>query len=131
MMIKIDRRHLLLVAMAFGVIVSMPAANAAATTSLSALSAFHHVPPYPNHVLGIDVQSPPSANSGGSYVIKTSDSVAVVSAWYERHLPELTSAKTTSDGHHLFFTKNGSTVDVSKAIPFDGNYTIIGVVASK
>lgn len=131
MMMKIDRRHLLLAAMAFGVSVSMPGPIAAATTSLSALAAFHHVPPYPNHVLGVDVQSPPSANSGGSYVIKTSDSVAVVSAWYKQHLPDLTTDKTTADGHHLFYTKNGSTVDVGKAIPFDGNYTIIGVVASK
>src|SRR5579863_240007 len=63
---------------------------AAATTSISALAAFHHVPPYPNHVLGIEIQSRPNANSGGSYVINTSDSVAVVSAWYKGHLPDLT-----------------------------------------
>ena len=91
----------------------------------------HHVPPYPNHVLGIDIQSPPGAHTPGSYVIKTSDSVAVVSGWYKQHLPDLTSAKTTPDGHHLFFTKSGATVDVGKAIPFDGNYTIIGVVDTK
>jgi hypothetical protein len=122
---------LMLVPMGIGAAVSIADPVAAATTSLSALSVFHHVPPYPNHVLGIDIQSPPSTSTGGSYVIKTSDSVAVVSAWYKQHLPDLTSDKTTPDGHHLFFTKNGSTVDVGKAIPFDGNYTIIGVVASK
>ncbi len=116
-------------------LVSAPVAGSipvdAATTSLSALAAFHHVPPYPSHILGIEVQSPPSANAGGSYVIKTSDSVAVVSAWYAKHLPELTSTHATADGHHVFFTKNGSTVDVGKAVPFAGNYTIIGVVTSK
>jgi hypothetical protein len=105
--------------------------TAAATTSIAALAAFHHVPAYPNHVLGIDIQNRPSASGGGSYVIKTSDSVAVVSAWYRKHLPDQTGEKITPDGHHLFFTKNGSTVDVGKAIPFDGNYTIVGVVVSK
>ena len=100
---------------------------AAATTSLSVLAGFNHVPPYPNHVLKIEIQSRPNANAGGSYVIDTSDSVAAVSAWYKQHLPELTSDKITPDGHHLFYTKNGSTVDVGKAIPFAGNYTIIGV----
>jgi hypothetical protein len=104
---------------------------AAATTSLSSLAAFHHVPPYPNHVLRIEIQSQPNANSGGSYVINTSDSVAVVSTWYKQHLPDLTADKMTPDGHHLFYTKNGSTVDVAKADPFEGNYTVVGVVASK
>ncbi len=130
-MLRIKSLRLVLVPMALGAALLVPASIGAATASLSALAAFHHVPPYPNHVLGIDIQSPPSADTGGSYVIKTSDSVAVVAAWYKQHLPELTSDKTTADGHHLFFTKNGSTVDVSKSIPFDGNYTIIGVVASK
>lgn len=111
--------------------VVVPVTVAAATASLRALAEFHHVPPYPNHVLGIDIQSPPGAHTPGSYVIKTSDSVAVVSGWYKQHLPDLTSAKTTPDGHHLFFTKSGATVDVGKAIPFDGNYTIIGVVDTK
>lgn len=130
-MLKIEALCLLAVTMALSaaVVVSHPAA--ASTTSVGALAAFHHVPPYSSHVLGVDIQSPPGANSGGAYVIKTSDSVAVVSAWYQRHLPELTNYKTTPDGHHLFFTKNGSTVDISKAIPFEGNYTVIGVVTSR
>jgi hypothetical protein len=122
-------RALLFSSAALAVIVSIPVV--AATTSVSALVAFHHVPPYPNHILGIDIQSAPSANSGGSYAIKTSDSVAVVSAWYKQHLPDVTADHVTSDGHHVFYTKNGSTVDVGKAIAFAGNYTIIGVVASK
>lgn len=104
---------------------------AAATTSLSALAAFHHVPPYPNHVLRIEIQSRPNANTGGSYVINTSDSVTVVSGWYKGHLTDLTVEKVTPDGHHLFYTKNGSTVDVAKADPFEGSYTVVGVVASK
>jgi hypothetical protein len=129
-MLKTNALHALLAPVALSAfIVSLPVA--AATTSLNALAAFHHVPPYPNHVLGIEIQSRPNANSGGYYVIKTADSVAVVSAWYKKHLPEMTSDKTTPDGHHLFYTKNGSTVDVAKADPFEGNYTIIGVVASK
>jgi hypothetical protein len=103
----------------------------AATTSLGALAEFHHVPPYPNHVLKIEIQSRPNANSGGSYVIDTSDSVAVVCGWYKQHLPERTDEKITSDGHHLFYTKSGSTVDVAKADPFEGHYTVVGVVASK
>jgi len=104
---------------------------AAATTSIGALAAFHHVPPYPYHVLRVDIQERPNANSGGYYALDTSDSVAVVSSWYKQHLPQLTMVKVTSDGHHLFYTKNGSTVDVAKANPFEGNYTVVGVVASK
>ncbi|GEM_PF-3771371 len=102
----------------------------AATTNPSVLAGFHHVPAYTSHILDIDIQNKPGAN-GGSYAIKTTDSVPVVAAWYKRHLPDQTSETVTADGHHLFYTKNGSTVDVSKAIPFDGNYTIIGVVAAK
>src|SRR5689334_7130151 len=71
----------------------------AATTSLSSLAAFHHVPPYPNHVLRIEIQERPNANSGGYYALDTSDSIAVVSAWYKQHLPELTVVKVTPDGH--------------------------------
>ncbi len=108
-----------------------PSPAAAATTSLSALAAFHHVPPYPNHVLGIEIQNHPSATTGGSYVINTSDSVETVAVWYKQHLPDQNGDHRTSDGHHVFFTKNGSTVDVGKAIPFAGTYTIIGVVTSK
>lgn len=102
----------------------------AATTNPSVLAGFHHVPAYTSHILNIDIQNKPGAN-GGSYAIKTTDSVQVVAAWYKRHLPDQTSDKVTADGHHVFFTKNGSTVDVGKAIPFDGNYTIIGVVTAK
>ncbi len=104
---------------------------AAATKSVNSLAAFHHVPPYPNHVLGIDIQNHPSATTGGSYVINTSDSVETVAAWYKQHLPDQNGDHKTPDGHHVFYTKNGSTVDVGKAIPFAGNYTIIGVVTSK
>ncbi len=104
---------------------------AAATKSVTALAAFHHVPPYSNHVLGIEIQNHPSATTGGSYVIKTLDSVEAVAAWYKQHLPDQNGDHKTPDGHHVFYTKNGSTVDVRKAIPFAGNYTIIGVVTSK
>lgn len=130
-MFKFRSLPIMAVAMALNAALVVPACVAAATASPSALADFHHVPPYPNHVLGVDVQSPPHGNAPGSYVIKTSDSVSVVSAWYKQHLPDRTSDKTTPDGHHLFYTKSGATVDVAKAIPFDGNYTIIGVVDTK
>jgi hypothetical protein len=98
---------------------------------VKALSAYHRVPAYPNHVTEVDIQNRPTANSGGSYALQTTDSVATVSAWYKSHLPDESSATTTADGHHLFYTHNGSTVDVSKAPSFEGNYTVIGVIEAK
>lgn len=79
------------------------------------------VPFYTAHVTKVDKQSP------GAVVIKTTDSVAVVSAWYRKNLRDQNGEHTTADGAHLFYTHNGATVAVEPGNRFSPD-TSIGLV---
>ena len=67
--------------------------------------------------------------SAGSVLIKTTDSKDTVVAWYKSHLKDQAADHDTSNGHHIFTTHSGPTVDVSAAdARFGDGTTRIGLV---
>jgi hypothetical protein len=81
------------------------------------------VPFYTSNVKSVDRQS------AGSVLIKTTDSKDTVVAWYKLHLKDQAADHDTSNGHHIFTTHSGPTVDISAADARFGDGTIrIGLV---
>ena len=81
------------------------------------------VPFYTSNVKSVDRQS------AGSVLIKTTDSKDTVVAWYKSHLKDQAADHDTSNGHHIFTTHSGPTVDISAAdARFGDGTTRIGLV---
>lgn len=91
----------------------------AMTTSIA--MAAPPVPLYPSNVIKTEKLN------AGSVVVTTKDSVDIVSAWYRKNLRESNGEKTADNGAHMFYTRNGATVDVEPGNRFDPG-TKIGLV---
>jgi hypothetical protein len=79
------------------------------------------VPLYPSNVIKTEKLN------AGSVVVTTKDSVDIVSAWYRKNSRESNGEKTADNGAHMFYTRNGATVDVEPGNRFDPG-TKIGLV---